>query len=177
MAHMMYLVVLFAVAVHFGSTARAVEIFDVGESEGWVVPTEVDMYRRWASNKTFHVNDVIHFSHVNDSVAIVTQEDYENCKIDPIRVFYHRETYYCFRWPGCYYFISGKIGHCELGQKVAVEVMPSNMNGSPQESPDPHSADPWQLLKSSRRRHGYSIYDFLHYSKRHPYSVESGRVV
>ncbi|KAJ1696706.1 hypothetical protein LUZ63_005218 [Rhynchospora breviuscula] len=115
MARMMIcLVLLFAVAVHCGSTttARAVQIFDVGESEGWVVPSEVDMYRRWASNKTFHVNDVIR----------------------------------------CYYFISGTLGHCELGQKVAVEVMPYNMNGSPQQSPGPHPTIPRQLrLKASQR--------------------------
>ncbi|KAJ1699685.1 hypothetical protein LUZ63_008197 [Rhynchospora breviuscula] len=127
MAGRMNLVVLFVVIVCCGGV-RAV-VFEVGGSEGWVVPSEGDMYRHWISDKIFQVGDIIRFRYKNDSVFIVSQEDYESCiTSSPVLTYRSGDSSYRFQWSGTFYIISGKSGHCVLGQKIAINVTPSPSN-------------------------------------------------
>ncbi|KAJ4814494.1 Early nodulin-like protein [Rhynchospora pubera] len=139
MADAMKLVVLLAVVIVCGgSTVSAEELFMVGGSEGWAVPSEADFYHRWASDKIFQVGDILRFRYKHDSVLMVSREDYEKCySADPILVYRGRNTHYELNRSGYYYFISGELEHCEQGQKLAIQVTSSDMNASPPPPPDP----------------------------------------
>ncbi|KAJ3697030.1 hypothetical protein LUZ61_000735 [Rhynchospora tenuis] len=143
MADTMNLVVLLAVVIVCCGSVTAEELFMVGGSEGWAVPSEVDFYHRWAFDKIFQVGDTLRFRYKNDSVLMVSREDYEKCyTADPILVYRGQNTHYELKRSGYYYFISGKLGHCEQGQKVAIQVTSSDMNASAPPPLDPPSAPP-----------------------------------
>ncbi|GAB4845941.1 hypothetical protein Ancab_024947 [Ancistrocladus abbreviatus] len=100
--------------------------FEVGGERGWVKPngTEPETYNEWAEQNRFHIGDTIYFKYQNDSVLEVNREDYENCsESNPTATFEDGNTIIKFDRSGFYYFISGKPGHCEAGQKIIIRVM------------------------------------------------------
>ncbi|KAI3838599.1 hypothetical protein MKX03_030365 [Papaver bracteatum] len=133
--------------------------FEVGGPSGWIIPPENDTqsYIEWASRTRFHIGDTVYFKYKNDSVLVVNRNDYIYCNIsNPVAKFEDGNTIFRFDRHGFFYFISGKVGHCKLGQRIVVRVMvhPSEEFNKPQEhapSPSPLSAggvgspstDPW----------------------------------
>ncbi|KAJ1696699.1 hypothetical protein LUZ63_005211 [Rhynchospora breviuscula] len=117
-------------------------LFEVGGSNGslwtWRVPSNEDFYRSWANSTDFAVGDTIHFRYKNDSVLVVSQNDFETCNgSNPIITYFGENTYYMFDLPGAYYFISGELEHCAQGQKLAIHVTSSATLESPPPAPIP----------------------------------------
>ncbi|KAJ4762004.1 Early nodulin-like protein 1 [Rhynchospora pubera] len=167
MSDRMNLVMLLVLILCCGS-ARAV-IFEVGGSERWAIPSEGDMYNRWASDKIFQVGDILRFRYKNDSVLVVSQEDYEKCYIaNPIKAYYGQNTHYWFDWSGYFYFISGELRHCELGQKMAIDVKSSDTNGSPPLPPCPPSNATRHICENSEP---LSCYSRLRANRHHLYFI------
>ncbi|KAI3939302.1 hypothetical protein MKW98_022170 [Papaver atlanticum] len=113
--------------------------FEVGGPSGWIIPPENDTqsYIEWASRTRFHIGDTVYFKYINDSVLVVNRNDYIYCNIsNPIAKFEDGNTIFRFDRHGFFYFISGKVGHCKLGQRIVVRVMvhPSEEFNKPQEN-------------------------------------------
>ncbi|TKW23941.1 hypothetical protein SEVIR_3G020300v4 [Setaria viridis] len=109
--------------------------FEVGGDDGWVVPPASDggRYNQWASKNRFLVGDSVHFKYKKDSVMVVTEDDYNNCRAaHPIFFSNNGDTEVELDRPGLFYFISGVTGHCERGQRMIVKVIGQ---GAPPPSP------------------------------------------
>lgn len=88
------------------------------------------------------------FSYTNDSVMVVTEEDYDRCNSPRPLHFYNNgsDTVCEFDRSGPFYFISGMAGHCEKGEKMIIRVLghdalppPSGPEDGP---PEPSAAVP-----------------------------------
>ncbi|WVZ04149.1 hypothetical protein V8G54_024955 [Vigna mungo] len=111
--------------------------FNVGGSQGWV-PNPSESYNNWAGRNRFQINDTIVFKYKkgSDSVLEVKKEDYEKCnKTNPMKKFENGDTEFKFDRSGPFYFISGKDGNCEKGQKLIVVVLSPRKSPSPSPSP------------------------------------------
>ncbi|KAM5571068.1 early nodulin-like protein 6 [Rosa sericea] len=98
--------------------------FEVGGKSGWEVPKSKDDYSQWASTNRFKVNDTVHFSYKEDSVMVVTEDEYDKChSARPIFFNNNGNTEYKLDRPGLFYFISGVKGHCPRGQKMIIKVL------------------------------------------------------
>ncbi|KAL6844376.1 hypothetical protein ACP4OV_026049 [Aristida adscensionis] len=99
----------------------------VGGDDGWAVPPTKDdgaAYNRWASKNRFLVGDSVHFKYKTDSVMVVTEDDYSDCRAShPIFFSNNGDTDVRLDRPGLFYFISGVAGHCERGQRMIVKVI------------------------------------------------------
>ncbi|TVU16538.1 hypothetical protein EJB05_40108 [Eragrostis curvula] len=112
----------------FGALCRraGATAFEVGGDDGWAVPSskEGGMYNEWASKNRFLVGDTVHFKYKKDSVMVVTEDDYNNCRAThPIFFSNNGDTSVELDRPGLFYFISGVAGHCERGQRMIVKVI------------------------------------------------------
>ncbi|XP_044494325.1 stellacyanin-like [Mangifera indica] len=101
-------------------------VYKVGDSAGWTLPFIGHVnYTDWASNKTFHVGDVLEFTYSNlfHNVEQVTQKKYESCDAtSPIASYSSGNDYIILKTIGHEYFICGVADHCLLGQKVDINV-------------------------------------------------------
>ncbi|KAK3002366.1 hypothetical protein RJ639_020321 [Escallonia herrerae] len=100
--------------------------FQVGDNDGWVVPSENDSkkYNDWASKIRFTVDDFVRFKYIKDSVMAVTPTDYERCNsLYPNFFSNNGDTIFKLNHTGPFYFISGVAGHCERGQRMIVKVI------------------------------------------------------
>nr|AFK38425.1 unknown [Medicago truncatula] len=101
--------------------------FEVGGRIGWVVPDSKDkddMYNQWASQNRFKIDDTVHFKYEKDSVMVVNEEEYGQCKSTrPLFFGNNGNTVFKFERPGMFYFISGVSGHCTRGQKMIIKVL------------------------------------------------------
>ncbi|XP_062224976.1 early nodulin-like protein 6 [Phragmites australis] len=114
--------------------------FEVGGDDGWVVPhsKEGGMYNQWASKNRFLVGDSVHFKYKKDSVMVVTEDDYNNCRAShPIFFSNNGDTQVQLDRAGLFYFISGVTGHCERGQRMIIKVI-----GRDAPPPAPQAASP-----------------------------------
>ncbi|KAJ0112943.1 hypothetical protein Patl1_01445 [Pistacia atlantica] len=103
-------------------------VYKVGGSAGWTLPIlrNVD-YSKWASNKPFHVGDVVVFSYnkLFHNVEQVTQKNYQACNATfPIVSYNTGNDSITLEKVGHKYFICGVPGHCQVGQKVDINVTP-----------------------------------------------------
>ncbi|GAA0165619.1 hypothetical protein LIER_20974 [Lithospermum erythrorhizon] len=111
--------------------------FNVGGKKGWVVPQSKDdqHYNDWASENRFKVDDTLNFEFKDDSVLVVTEEEYEKCiSARPMFFSNNGNTVFKLNRPGLFYFISGVSGHCSKGLKMIVKVLDI-------QSPSPQSAN------------------------------------
>ncbi|GLT33163.1 hypothetical protein SLA2020_077740 [Shorea laevis] len=108
--------------------------FQVGGSNGWVVPPANDtrIYNDWASENRFQIDDTVRFKYRKDSVMEVSEQDYKNCNSTHPNFFSNTgNTVFRFSRPGAFYFISGVSGHCQKGQRMIVKVMMSHEYENP----------------------------------------------
>ncbi|XP_010551167.1 PREDICTED: early nodulin-like protein 1 [Tarenaya hassleriana] len=129
-------VLLFVFASVYVFSCVSCSEFVVGGEDGWVVPTSTkDLYNQWASKNRFKVYDTIRFKYKKDSVLVVTEEEYKNCRSSKPEFFSNKgDTVFNLDRSGLFYFISGVSGHCQKGQKMIIKVLDVE---SPHQSPPP----------------------------------------
>ncbi|KAF8052804.1 hypothetical protein N665_1504s0012 [Sinapis alba] len=118
---LMILLALFGVAV--GGT-----VHKVGDSSGWTMMGV--NYEAWASSRTFQVGDSLVFEYSNGfhDVTEVTHNDFELC--EPSKPLVRYQTGYdtiSLTKPGYQNFICGIPGHCHIGQKLQILVLPASL--------------------------------------------------
>ncbi|EXC08459.1 hypothetical protein L484_009602 [Morus notabilis] len=108
----------------FLSSSQAYK-FNVGGSDGWVLnPSE--NFNHWAERNRFQANDTLYFKYKKgtDSVLVVNKDDYNNCNTkNPIQKLEDGDSVFKFDRSGPFFFISGKYGSCQKGQKLIVVVL------------------------------------------------------
>ncbi|XP_074284880.1 early nodulin-like protein 3 [Silene latifolia] len=136
------LYLIFAVFTLFLCSLTQGYKFYVGGRDGWVLnPSE--SYSHWAERNRFQVNDTLLFKHKKgeDSVLLVTKENYNNCNINnPIKSLTDENSEYKFERSGPHYFISGNSENCKKGQKIIIVVLairPKKTPPSPSPKPSP----------------------------------------
>ncbi|XP_044972393.1 early nodulin-like protein 1 [Hordeum vulgare subsp. vulgare] len=135
--------VLAFVAIPVLATPAQGLVFHVGGPRGWRVPDANTSYGWWAMNNRFHVGDQLYFKYENDSVLLVTREEFDACNAtEPLSRFADGSTTVRLDRPGFFCFISGEPGHCEEGQRLIVRVMVHPAEPAP--SPGPTAYAPGQ---------------------------------
>ncbi|OAY65774.1 Early nodulin-like protein 1 [Ananas comosus] len=112
--------------------------FRVGGPRGWIEPIgdEFESYNHWATRNRFHIGDYLYFKYENDSVLVVTHDEYKECNTtNPIAKFTDGDTKFRFDRYGFFYFISGEPSHCWAGQRLIVRVMVHPETVSPGPAP------------------------------------------
>lgn len=105
------------------------ENLTVGEGLGWIIPPLGEItYLAWARNRTFIVGDtlVFNFRNGSDDVVEVTKDAYDLCNTSISSALYNNSpAHITLRTTGEYFFTSTYNYHCELGQKLAINVTDS----------------------------------------------------
>ncbi|XP_030478885.1 early nodulin-like protein 9 [Cannabis sativa] len=118
--------------------------FTIGSAAGWSV-SNAQSYNQWAETNRFQIGDSIVFNYPSgqDSVLLVSQDDYNNCNTDhPIQKMDDGHTVFTFTKSGSHYFISGNKDYCLKNEKVVVTVMADRSSNKTSASPPPSgSAD------------------------------------
>lgn len=113
----------------------------VGDALGWLVPPGGSIaYKTWAYGKTFLVGDVLVFNFANGTqdVAVVTEEAYDSCNTTTtIAVYATSPVKYTLAAVGEYFFTSTYSRHCNLGQKLAINVTASSSATPPSTTTTP----------------------------------------
>ncbi|KAF8086544.1 hypothetical protein N665_0622s0036 [Sinapis alba] len=118
---LMILVAIFGVAL--GGT-----VHKVGDSKGWTM-MGVD-YEAWASSRTFQVGDSLVFEYNQDyhDVNEVTPNNFELCiPSDPLERYETGSDTVTLMKTGVHNFICGVPGHCNIGQKLQIVVLPASL--------------------------------------------------
>ncbi|CAD6249664.1 unnamed protein product [Miscanthus lutarioriparius] len=113
-------------------------VFKVGDERGWTVPANgTETYNHWARRNRVQVGDVLSFKYANDSVLLVSHDDYKQCSTEtPLSRFSSGDTKFKLDRYGPLYFVSGVAGHCEAGQRMIVRVRaPTALYGAPAAAP------------------------------------------
>ncbi|CAL5054603.1 unnamed protein product [Urochloa decumbens] len=115
-------------------------VFNVGDERGWAVPSGngTETYNHWAKRTPMEVGDILSFKYGNDSVLLVSHDDYKQCSTEtPLGRFTGGDTQFRLDGYGPFYFISGVPGHCEAGQRMIARVRaPSSQTaGAPAAAP------------------------------------------
>ncbi|CAN6557937.1 unnamed protein product [Malus baccata var. baccata] len=101
--------------------------FAIGGSKGWCIPDSSVHYNQWAERNRFQIGDsiVFHYPPGQDSVLLVTQDDYTNCNTDSptAKKYTDGHTVFKFNQSGPFYFISGNKDKCQKNEKVVVIVL------------------------------------------------------
>ncbi|OWM65929.1 blue copper protein-like [Punica granatum] len=132
------LLALFAAAI-IGSSAQTT--YEVLDSLGWTIPPGGSVaYTAWAANKSFSVGDTLVFNYTTGQhdVAKVTKEAYDNCNAtNPMSLETNGPTNMRLDSAGEHYFICTFSSHCNIGQKLAV-----NVTAGPGSAPAPAPGTP-----------------------------------
>ncbi|KAI5056376.1 hypothetical protein GOP47_0028194 [Adiantum capillus-veneris] len=103
------------------------EQHQVGGPPGWSLPSRSNVnYTLWASTQTFTTGDTLYFNYSSayHNVLEVTKANYESCNASsPTAQWADGADVIHLNSSGTFYYICGITGHCEEGQKVAVEVV------------------------------------------------------
>ncbi|XP_044494629.1 stellacyanin-like [Mangifera indica] len=115
-----FLMIITAFQVSFAT------VYKVGDSAGWTLPSIGQVnYTKWASNKTFHVGDVLVFTYdiLYHNVERVTQKNYGSCNAtSPIASYSTGNDSITLKKIGHKYFICGVDDHCQMGMKIDINV-------------------------------------------------------
>ncbi|KAK4481181.1 hypothetical protein RD792_012062 [Penstemon davidsonii] len=115
----------------------------VGNGLGWLVPPGGEAaYRTWAASQTFTVGDVLVFNFTTGThdVAEVSREAYNSCNsTSPISMSTNGPTNITLTSAGEHHFICTFTRHCDLGQRLAINVTASS---SPAPAPEPATPPP-----------------------------------
>ncbi|XP_070048338.1 mavicyanin-like [Nicotiana tabacum] len=124
---MLLLCFIMAASVELSTAA----VYEVGDSKGWIVGN-VD-YNDWAFSKNFQVNDILNFNYNNKyhNVMQVSSQEYYSCTVtDPMATLNTGKDSFTLSAPGDYYYVCGFPGHCQIGQKVHIQVSGSQVNSA-----------------------------------------------
>ncbi|WVZ77212.1 hypothetical protein U9M48_025104 [Paspalum notatum var. saurae] len=152
---MLALAAILAVVLAAVAAAAAGKRYRVGGAAGWVVPPpegKEKYYADWASTIAFHVDDSLEFVYANDSVIRVGKAGYYHCNETAGAAPRDGSTVFVLDAPGDAYFASADLGHCKMGQRLAVTVLPGGGGGqaplAPSSSPWSSAPGPWSWVLS-----------------------------
>ncbi|GFP90512.1 uclacyanin-3 [Phtheirospermum japonicum] len=116
------------------SPAAHARRYDVGDKNGWT--TNVD-YTAWASDKNFTTGDTLVFTYgASHAVDVVLEDDYTNCTTRNVTsTLSPSPTTITLNAAGPWYFLCPTPGHCNFGQKLAINVTAGST--PPSSSPPP----------------------------------------
>ncbi|PWA47605.1 cupredoxin [Artemisia annua] len=102
----------------------------VGDALGWTIPPGgAAAYTTWASQQTFTIGDILVFNFTNGQhdVAEVTEAAYGPCtSTNPISLNTTSPTSLTLTTPGAHYYICTFTSHCQIGQKLTINVSASS---------------------------------------------------
>ncbi|KAM5547936.1 cucumber peeling cupredoxin [Rosa sericea] len=109
----------------------------------WNDTVGANYYTSWAANQTFKVGDllVFNFTTGRHDVAEVAKDAYEKCNVTDLisNPKYDGPANYTLNATGDHYFICLFPGHCDQGQKLAINVTTSHSGSAPTPAPAPSS--------------------------------------
>ncbi|XP_076907556.1 mavicyanin-like [Bidens hawaiensis] len=98
----------------------------VGDTLGWTIPPNgAATYTTWASQRNFTVGDTLVFNFTNGlhNVAEVSPAAYEPCTTaNTLSLNPNGPATVKLTRPGTHYYICTAISHCQLGQKLTINV-------------------------------------------------------
>ncbi|KAF9673921.1 hypothetical protein SADUNF_Sadunf10G0074100 [Salix dunnii] len=103
-------------------------VYKVGDSAGWTTSGNID-YKQWSSTKTFQVGDVIIFEYNAQfhNVMRVTHAMYRTCNTSaPLATYTTGNDSITIQTRRHHFFFCGVPGHCQIGQKVDINVLRSD---------------------------------------------------
>ncbi|KAI3790286.1 hypothetical protein L2E82_03222 [Cichorium intybus] len=129
---------LMLAAVQFhGTAAQTTHV--VGDALGWTIPPAgPSAYTTWASAQTFSVGDVLLFNFTSGfhNVAEVSQAAYGPCTTsNPISIVTNGPARVTLNAPGTHYFICTVGTHCQIGQKLTINVSAGSATPAPAPAP------------------------------------------
>ncbi|XP_054818129.1 blue copper protein 1a-like [Prosopis cineraria] len=130
------LIVALLTATIFPTISMATD-FIVGDGKGWTVGFD---YQTWAANKVFHVGDklIFEYSTGEHNVFKVNGTDFRNCTVPAAsQGLTSGEDVIVLETPGRKWYLCGVGDHCQNGQKLFVNVLPSETQAP---SPSPLSS-------------------------------------
>ncbi|KAK9064621.1 hypothetical protein SSX86_016003 [Deinandra increscens subsp. villosa] len=100
----------------------------VGDASGWSIPPGgATTYATWAAQQTFTVGDTLFFNFTTGlhTVAEVSQPAYGACSsINTLSLNPTGPTTVTLTRPGTHYYICTVVSHCQIGQKLTINVSP-----------------------------------------------------
>ncbi|KAE9596469.1 putative cupredoxin [Lupinus albus] len=146
------IIMLMMMMMMLGVNVSCAEVYKVGDSDGWTIIGNVD-YNNWASTKNFQLGDTIIFEYGAEfhNVMRVTHAMYQSCNASsPITTFTSGNDSIKITNQGHHFFICGIPGHCQMGQKVDINVLKVSAAkaptpSSPAPAPAPAIASPVPL--------------------------------
>ncbi|KAL5173949.1 Uclacyanin 1 [Glycine soja] len=101
----------------------------VGGASGWDLGSNI---QAWSSTTTFNVGDDLVFSYTAaHDVMEVNQLDYDTCKIaNALATYDNGETVIHLSDAKTRYFVCGRMGHCQQGLKLQVQILAQSNNGT-----------------------------------------------
>ncbi|KAJ8766473.1 hypothetical protein K2173_022532 [Erythroxylum novogranatense] len=134
-------------------------VYEVGDAAGWTNVGNVN-YKKWAATKNFQLGDTVIFEYNAPfhNVMRVTRAMYRACNTSaPVATYTTGNDSITIRTRGHHYFICGKSGHCEAGQKVDINVprdhqvpASSPSASTPPSPPVPSDKSPGQPSQKNR---------------------------
>ncbi|CAH1426503.1 unnamed protein product [Lactuca virosa] len=116
----------------------------VGDALGWNIPPNgPSAYTNWASRQTFRVGDVLLFNFTTGfhNVAEVAQAAYAPCTTaNPISIATTGPARVTLNAPGTHYYICTVGTHCQIGQKLTINVSAASATPAPSPTPTPTPA-------------------------------------
>ncbi|KAI3827383.1 hypothetical protein L1987_01456 [Smallanthus sonchifolius] len=133
------LVVMMVASFRLQSTVAQTR-HSVGDALGWTIPPGgAAAYATWASQQTFTVGDTLVFNFTTGlhNVAEVSQSEYDPCtSTNTLSLNPSGPTTVTLTRPGTHYYICTMVSHCQIGQKLTINVSPPTATAiSPQSTP------------------------------------------
>ncbi|KAL7600301.1 cucumber peeling cupredoxin [Lactuca sativa] len=140
--NLVVIMALMLASVQFHDTA-AQTTHVVGDALGWNIPPNgPSAYTTWASGQTFSVGDVLLFNFTTGfhNVAEVAQAAYAPCTTaNPISIATNGPARVTLNAPGTHYYICTVGTHCQIGQKLTINVSAASATPAPSPTPAPVS--------------------------------------
>ncbi|KAL4564012.1 hypothetical protein LXL04_028061 [Taraxacum kok-saghyz] len=118
----------------------------VGDALGWTIPPGGAVaYTTWASLQTFTVGDILVFNFTNGQhdVAEVSADAYGPCTANnPISLSTTTPTSLTLTTAGSHYYICTFTSHCQIGQKLTINVSAAATTAPPSTTPTPPASPP-----------------------------------
>ncbi|KAF5789163.1 putative Phytocyanin domain, cupredoxin [Helianthus annuus] len=130
---LVFIAIMVASMQFHGTMAQTTHI--VGDASGWTILNGgAAAYTTWASQQTFTVGDALIFNFTNrqHDVAEVSAAAYDPCtSTNPISLATTSPATLALTTPGTHYYICTFTSHCQIGQKLTINVSASATATSP----------------------------------------------